>query len=591
MSNVSVCAVDGSGSGAEADDVDASNSNTFVHPQQMEVVPIAGSEEDHVLPVEPAPRPDVVFKTLEGMYAVNDGVEVIGFVEEGQQLPPHILESMNQGGVGLSEEEILAHLQQQEEAQAQVQLEEQERKIEEKLLEADKKKEELAPPPEPATSDTSAGIVADEQKEELIIASGGGKATTTSGSSSTNEQVASAGSAASSVVITEMKLPQKVEVGERRHSGTTRPLSPVKAGKENVTLKRESQGGVTVVVVVSESAPTSTTKPTTVVARKQEAAAPGSPPRPVQVPTAKAQPKEPASSPPKMYIRIDRKQASSPQKPAPQQVALGSTEESKIKNAQPPSVGKEKGKEVASSSQSTMPPPSKTVVLERSGGEYVGIMRTSGGNVEAECVDEEGEGDNDDIIIEIPEGEVDYTLLNDVPEVEDDAVHVSTDEEDEGYRIQVENARTMLKVKQPVDHSAASYRPRFVSREKLNRMHPRCRGLTFRDIMHQTILEDKVLPDFNEQLIPRKVADKLRSSGHTLHRGADGGFMISSKRKNIKMYYSSFSARFEPVLADPVLENYVQEYRKTLQVSQWRRRLGGRKEVGHIFSILFDETR
>lgn len=200
-----------------------------------------------------------------------------------------------------------------------------------------------------------------------------------------------------------------------------------------------------------------------------------------------------------------------------------------------------------------------------------------------------GKMENEEVIIEISESEDEgqsqqsRSLLNDVPEVdEDDVIYISSSEEDDGYEIQVQNAKALMKAKQPLEVSASGYRPHFVSREKLNEGHPRCRGLTFKDIMHQTILEDKVIPDFNEQLIPRKVADKLRAGGHTLHRVADGGFTISSKRKNVKMYYSSFSTRFEPVLADQVLENYVQEYRKSLCLTHWKKRLLGRQEVSFV---------
>lgn len=235
-------------------------------------------------------------------------------------------------------------------------------------------------------------------------------------------------------------------------------------------------------------------------------------------------------------------------------------------------------------------PPSQqqTIIVDPMTGNTIDVVNTAGktlnGSNEQKCQVVEPE----EVII----NERDYELLNDVSDENDDVIYVSSDEEDEGFRIQVQNARTMQKAKQPVENSAATYRPRYVSRQLLDIKHPQCRGLSFKDILYQAIHEDKILPDLNEQVLPPNARAGLITSGHFVTKGSDGGSIIFSKSRNIKMYHSSFSARFEPVLADPALENYVQQYRKTLRVADWRKRLFGSKVgVNSEFESKFMDTK
>lgn len=522
--------------------------NYYVHPHQSGTVAVMSSDDVvDVIPIEQGSN--VVFRTLEGLSAGGAGVEVIGFLEEGQQTM-HLVEGMNALPAGISEEEIIAQFQAQQQA----------------LLGGSQGVE---------TAAVSEGqqMLGNVMEDDVVIV----------------ENVQQQGQIDSDMTVAAVSLPIPESVPAtstviRDAKEHTEGIDEFETAVTVAELKQieEETGGQTskepaiidenVAVEVAENQMEANSEPVVLMTSLSTESQQGdqssnAPKGEVSVVVSN---ENNVSNKPSLEIISDIKKELDDnvdiveEKPSAEAMDISSSElvipDTTFKVPQSPSPVKTSASQpavVADTKPSTPPKPPVTV------------FKTVPESAKEEPIIIEITDDDDD----------DEGLLDDIPEPEDDIICISSDEEDEAYKTQMENARKLQKMKQSVDITAESYRPRYVSREKLGKRHPRCKDLTFKEIMGQAIIEDKILPDFNEQLIPRKVADKLRMMGHSMHKLADGSIMVSSKKRNIKCYHSSFCARFEPVLADPVLENYVQEYRKTLDIGMWKKRMFGRKEV------------
>lgn len=544
--------------------------NYFVHPHQPGAVAVMSDEV--VIPIEQSSN--VVFRTLEGLNAGGEGgVEVIGFLDEGQQM--HLVEGMDTLPVNITEEEIFAQLQ----AQAQLQQHQQPT-----MLSTVEGNNVVV---EGGGIDVVEGghqqVIGTDNSEHVVIVENleqGQQQQTISPTVEDNSHHALlVESSQSSVPVsfdTQNGSSQEVVTEEANILEHTLNISSAPPNLDELSTKAEVyQHGVSdsIGVIPSTIANTSTSTPDVSPAVSSELEPAKEVDKEKELVTAGASVIfEGTTSAPEQFPSTTVGESSQKDsKTVNERMDVSITEEAKtfkIPKSSPSTVKSATAGSSSSASKLKASPSKPSVRV-------------------FETVPESPR--EEPIIIEITDDdeEDDDGLLNDVPEPDDDVICISSDEEDEGYKIQMQNARTMERVKQSVDDTAATYRPRYVSRERLNRKHPRFRGLTYKEIMHQAILEDKILPDFNEQVIPRKIADKVRVLGDSLHRAPDGGFIISSKKRSVKMYYSSFSARFEPVLADPTLENYVQEYRKTLDATMWKKRVFGRKEVSGVISIAF----
>lgn len=546
--------------------------NYFVHPHQPGAVAVMSDEV--VIPIEQSSN--VVFRTLEGLNAGGEGgVEVIGFLDEGQQM--HLVEGMDTLPANITEEEIFAQLQ----AQAQLQQHQQPT-----MLSTVEGNNVVV---EGGGIDVVEGghqqVIGTENSEHVVIVENleqGQQQQTISPTVEENSHHALlVESSQSSVPVsfdTQNGSSQEVVTEEANILEHTLNIISAPPNLDELSTKAEVyQHGVSdsIGVIPSTIANTSTSTPDVSPAVSSELEPAKEVDKEKELVTAGASVifERTTSAPEQFPSTTVGESSQKGSKPMNERMDMSITEEAKtfkIPKSSPSTVKSATAGSSSSASKLKASPSKPSVrvfeTVPESPREEPIII---------EITDDDEENDDDD------------GLLNDVPEPDDDVICISSDEEDEGYKIQMQNARTMERVKQSVDDTAATYRPRYVSRERLNRKHPRFRGLTYKEIMHQAILEDKILPDFNEQVIPRKIADKVRVLGDSLHRAPDGGFIISSKKRSVKMYYSSFSARFEPVLADPTLENYVQEYRKTLDATMWKKRVFGRKEVSGVISIAF----
>lgn len=546
--------------------------NYFVHPHQPGAVAVMSDEV--VIPIEQSSN--VVFRTLEGLNAGGEGgVEVIGFLDEGQQM--HLVEGMDTLPVNITEEEIFAQLQ----AQAQLQQHQQPT-----MLSTVEGNNVVV---EGGGIDVVEGghqqVIGTENSEHVVIVENleqGQQQQTISPTVEENSHHALlVESSQSSVPVsfdTQNGSSQEVVTEEANILEHTLNISSAPPNLDELSTKAEVyQHDVndSIGVIPSTIANTSTSTPdvSPAVSSALEPAKEVDKEKELVTAVASVIFEGTTSAPEQFPSTTVGESSQKDSKTVNERMDVSITEEAKtfkIPKSSPSTVKSATAGSSSSASKLKANPSKPSVrvfeTVPESPREEPIII---------EITDDDEENDDDD------------GLLNDVPEPDDDVICISSDEEDEGYKIQMQNARTMERVKQSVDDTAATYRPRYVSRERLNRKHPRFRGLTYKEIMHQAILEDKILPDFNEQVIPRKIADKVRVLGDSLHRAPDGGFIISSKKRSVKMYYSSFSARFEPVLADPTLENYVQEYRKTLDATMWKKRVFGRKEVSGVISIAF----
>lgn len=554
------------------------SANYFVHPHQPGAVAVMSDEV--VIPIEQSSN--VVFRTLEGINAGGEGgVEVIGFLDEGQQM--HLVEGMNTLPVNITEEEIFAQLQ----AQAQLQQHQQPTLLHTAAV------EDNNVVAEGGVRDVVEGghqqVVENAKSEHIVIVENVQQGQQGQTVSQAEEESSDHALIESSVPVsfdTQNKSSQEFvpeEIKAVIQEAVEHTLN-ISSGQQNLDEPPPNAG-----VCQPCDSDESTRISPSIIENKSTFT-------PKVLPAVNPEPELTKE------VEKGEKLMTAGASVICEGTASSVLDTTAEKNSQEGSKGTEVKMESITEQGKTFKIPKSSpsnVKLVTAASTSSVVTKPALPNAKAslskssvrvfETVPESPK--EEPIIIEITdddeENDEDDGLLDDVPEPDDEVICISSDEEDEGYKIQMENARTMERVKQSVDDTAATYRPRYVSRERLNRKHPRFRGLTYKEIMHQAILEDKILPDFNEQVIPRKIADKVRILGDSIHRAPDGGFMISSKKRSVKMYYSSFSARFEPVLADPTLENYVQEYRKTLNVAMWRKRLFGRKEVAGVKSLAF----
>lgn len=440
--------------------------NYFVQPSEPGGVTVMASEDMmNMIPIDQGSN--VVFRTLEGFNEGNNQVQVIGFLDEGQQM--QYVESMN---VNMTEAEILAQFHAQQQAIIQG---------EGGVVEGE---------------EISHNVVEEVMGENVVIVQ-------------TEDQIPS-----DSTNMTSVEVPEIIE----QHFVSTEEDKTEIEKKEPMELGTE--GVLEEAITITQDVVTTDTKPEIAVAEEQETASEHNVP-------------SPSSSHQIQQSEVVFKHPDSVNLPSRSRVS-------------PVPVTESSDSKVAS-------------------------------GVDAKSVPEHPK--EPIALVELSDDSDDDDLLVDVPETDNGVIYISSDEEDEVYKTAMLNCMSMEKVKQPVNISANNYKPRFVSREKMHKRHPRSRGQSFRTIMNTAIAEDKFHPDFTEQIMHKRVVSRLRSLGHTVRSYTDGGSLIISNKMNVKMYYSAFSCRFEPVLADPVYENYVQEYRKTLDINMWKSRGRKRKEV------------